>query len=584
MKVAAVIPQWNRAALLRTLLENLKSQTRLFDEVVVVDNGSTDGSADLAAQAGARVIRLDRNYGFATAVNRGIAATAADWVAILNNDVTVEPAWLERLLGASMNAADVRASALDRLEKHREEFLADYTRRFGNVLNADSAAELFPEYAASLESRARFRVAVHPAAQWIRDELFRRALANPTVRDVVFTAGGNGAGKTSSAPVGDIVYDSTLNNIEHATRILQQCLDAEKLVQIAYVFRPIAEAFLGVLSRAKTEGRTVAVDTVVKTHTEAAKTAAALFDVHGNDPRIIFHFLDNSGPSPQIRGIALTAREDYASSRDELYRILERERVGLAKQLYEASAGSRVRSQSGRKRAPDDRESQQTLQSQERAGRPEVVYFATGKILSAHDHARLDGAWDAISRAACPVRIGAGAPDGPTWNSARPIHMTSMTACLVRREVFTELGLLDERFESYLEDVDFGVRCAKAGFGGVYEPSAIAYHQGSSTWGRWNPDTVRLLSRNQVLLAGKHFSGQPRCPILAGQLLWGLVALRHGCGWAWLKGKLDGFALHIENETLDQQSFGALLRESEAEILAHHHELYWRLYSWLAPR
>ena len=99
MKVAAVIPHWNRAALLRTLLENLKVQTRRFDEVVVVDNGSTDGSADLAEQAGARVIRLDRNYGFAVAVNRGIAATDADWVAILNNDVTLDPAWLER--GAS---------------------------------------------------------------------------------------------------------------------------------------------------------------------------------------------------------------------------------------------------------------------------------------------------------------------------------------------------------------------------------------------------------------------------------------------------------------------------------------------------
>ncbi len=73
MRVAAVIPHWNRAALLRTLLENLKLQTRPFDEIIVVDNGSTDGSADLAEQLGARVVRLDRNYGFAVAVNAGMS-------------------------------------------------------------------------------------------------------------------------------------------------------------------------------------------------------------------------------------------------------------------------------------------------------------------------------------------------------------------------------------------------------------------------------------------------------------------------------------------------------------------------------
>ena len=233
MKVAAVIPHWNRATLLRTLLDNLKLQTRPFDQILVVDNGSTDGSADLAEQAGANVIRLDRNYGFAVAVNRGIAATDAEWIAILNNDVTLDPAWLERLLSASINAQDVRASALSALDLQREDFLAEYTRRFGNVLNADNAAELFPEYAASLESRARFRVAVHPAAQWIRDELFDRALANSFVKEVVFTAGGNGAGKTSSAPTGDTVYDSTLNNAGHASESIQRCLSAGKQVQVA---------------------------------------------------------------------------------------------------------------------------------------------------------------------------------------------------------------------------------------------------------------------------------------------------------------------------------------------------------------
>src|SRR5579863_9956851 len=100
-KVAAVIPHWNRADLLGALLENLKLQTRPFDEVVVADNGSTDDSAALAERAGARVLRLGRNLGFAAAVNRGVMETRPAWVAVLNNDVTLEPRWLEILVAAA---------------------------------------------------------------------------------------------------------------------------------------------------------------------------------------------------------------------------------------------------------------------------------------------------------------------------------------------------------------------------------------------------------------------------------------------------------------------------------------------------
>ena len=47
MSVTAVIPHWNRQDLLAKLLENLKQQTRRFDEIIVADNGSTDGSAEM---------------------------------------------------------------------------------------------------------------------------------------------------------------------------------------------------------------------------------------------------------------------------------------------------------------------------------------------------------------------------------------------------------------------------------------------------------------------------------------------------------------------------------------------------------
>ena len=87
-RVAAVIPTWNRRDLLATLLRNLAAQACPFTEIIVVDNGSEDDSVELAASVGARVLRMGSNLGFAAAVNRGVEAADAEWVAILNNDVT----------------------------------------------------------------------------------------------------------------------------------------------------------------------------------------------------------------------------------------------------------------------------------------------------------------------------------------------------------------------------------------------------------------------------------------------------------------------------------------------------------------
>src|SRR5688572_2484740 len=100
MRVAAVIPNWNGENLLRTLLPTLAAQTRRFDSILVVDNGSTDSSVSVAEQLGAGVHRLPTNVGFAGAVNAGAREVAADILAILNNDVELAPNWLERTLQA----------------------------------------------------------------------------------------------------------------------------------------------------------------------------------------------------------------------------------------------------------------------------------------------------------------------------------------------------------------------------------------------------------------------------------------------------------------------------------------------------
>jgi len=103
MTVSFVIPHRRRPDLLVSALETLRAQRLPAGsdrEVVVVDNASADGSAEVAEAKGARVLRLERNEGVSRALNRGIEAASGDFVVLLNNDVELAEDWTVRLLDA----------------------------------------------------------------------------------------------------------------------------------------------------------------------------------------------------------------------------------------------------------------------------------------------------------------------------------------------------------------------------------------------------------------------------------------------------------------------------------------------------
>ncbi len=214
------------------------------------------------------------------------------------------------------------------------------------------------------------------------------------------------------------------------------------------------------------------------------------------------------------------------------------------------------------------------------------AWFAAGKLLDASRRDRLDGTFDALCRGACAWRCGHGRRDAELWNTLRQIRFAPLTAALFRSAVFERVGLLDEALESYLEDIDLGIRCATNGLTGIYVPSAVAYHQGSATLGAWHPDTVRKISRNQLLIVAKHY---PRkwilrygWPILIAQALWGGVALRHGRLLPYLAGKREGLRLFRSNRGESCSNLPAILEQSEREIRELQSlsgfDLYWRLY------
>jgi GT2 family glycosyltransferase len=100
--VAVVIVNYNGERLLPGTLAALAAQTLAPDEIVVADNGSRDGSLALlrARHPGVGVLALGRNLGFAGGANRGVRATSAPWVCVLNSDATPAPDWLAQLTAA----------------------------------------------------------------------------------------------------------------------------------------------------------------------------------------------------------------------------------------------------------------------------------------------------------------------------------------------------------------------------------------------------------------------------------------------------------------------------------------------------
>jgi GT2 family glycosyltransferase len=104
--ISVVIVNWNSAADLSECLTSLQRQSVAPLEIIVVDNGSSDGSAAMVRQRfpDVKLLANEQNLGFAPAVNQGIEHARGEWVATLNNDTVADSRWIERLLAAADSA------------------------------------------------------------------------------------------------------------------------------------------------------------------------------------------------------------------------------------------------------------------------------------------------------------------------------------------------------------------------------------------------------------------------------------------------------------------------------------------------
>ena len=97
--VSIVVLTWNQLDYTRQCIDSLMRHTEQPYELILVDNGSTDGTREyLRSIAHARVVLNDQNLGFAAGNNLGFAIATGDFVVLLNNDAVVTAGWLERML------------------------------------------------------------------------------------------------------------------------------------------------------------------------------------------------------------------------------------------------------------------------------------------------------------------------------------------------------------------------------------------------------------------------------------------------------------------------------------------------------
>jgi hypothetical protein len=269
-----------------------------------------------------------------------------------NPDLLPEGQAIEEALGKQIMADPLAAeAAYAKLEDAKG----------GKVLNTDTARELSAHY---LADRTQSEAVHEPASGLIKWMYPRRLAEAPKPGQlplVLFTAGGTGAGKSTAIKgvLGDIeqksqiVYDTNFDNAPKAIAKIDMALAAGKDALVAMVFADPVEALrVGALVRAAKQerkyksGRTVPIESHLKTHFGSRSAIEQIVEHYANDPRVQFRFIDNSRGHGNQALVSLgelpkLPQSAYDSTREQALKTLRAEydagRISAA--IYRGFAG-----------------------------------------------------------------------------------------------------------------------------------------------------------------------------------------------------------------------------------------------------
>lgn len=134
--VSIIIVNWNGKHFLKPCLDSIRNQTYRDYEIILVDNGSVDGSVEFVEEnfPEVRVLRLSQNRGFAGASNLGYQISQGEFIALLNNDAIADSQWLDELLKGIHSSKKIgfcSSKILQFPHKKRIDSAGDLYTRFG---------------------------------------------------------------------------------------------------------------------------------------------------------------------------------------------------------------------------------------------------------------------------------------------------------------------------------------------------------------------------------------------------------------------------------------------------------------------
>lgn len=132
--------------------------------------------------------------------------------------------------------------------------------------------------------------------------------------------------------------------------------------------------------------------------------------------------------------------------------------------------------------------------------------FFSLRMMSYHHRDVFDGAGDAVMRGGVGYRVGTQEKGGQKYMHDRDVFGACAGAAIYSSRFFEDVGVFDEDFFAYLEDVDLNMRAVHRGFRCRYLADAVVYHIGSATTGsKINPMTIRLSTKNNINVILKNY-------------------------------------------------------------------------------
>ncbi|MBR5503484.1 MAG: glycosyltransferase family 2 protein [Methanobrevibacter sp.] len=174
----------------------------------------------------------------------------------------------------------------------------------------------------------------------------------------------------------------------------------------------------------------------------------------------------------------------------------------------------------------------------------ENPFSIQSKMIQYHNKDLIDDAGDEYNLLAYTKKLGDGSAIS-NYNEKKEIFSSCAGAALYRKSLLEEIGLFDENFFAYVEDIDIAFRAQINGFKNFFEPKSIVYHYGSATSGsRYNEFKIRLAARNNVWLIYKNYPNAQKIVnfifIFIGFFIKYLFFLKKGYGSIYLDGVKEG--------------------------------------------